>query len=115
MIHTEKKEIDAAYITCDVCGERIDATYTYRFVCDGCNIHLCYKCGVTSPRNMYEDFGDYTPFVCKQCYNIAKEEGFNEEMTAIRDRIESLHEKEDKIVESWRASCKKAKLEKLGD
>ena len=113
MIHTEKKEIDVTYLTCDVCGERIDTTCTHFSVCDGCNIHLCSKCRIISPREMYEGFGDYTPFVCKQCHNIAKEEGFNEEMTAIAERIEYLNEEEDKIVESWRASCKKAKLEKL--
>ena len=112
MIHTEKKEIDATYLTCDVCGERIDTTYPRLSVCDGCNIHLCCNCRVISPRDMYEAFGDYTPFVCKDCLNVAKEKGFNKEMTVIANRIESLHEEEADTVNSWRESCKKAKLEK---
>ena len=113
MIHTEKKEIDATYLTCDVCGERIDTTYTHFTVCDGCNIHMCLNCRTISPRDAYEDFGDYTTFTCKKCSDLFVEGGFHEDMVDIAERTESLYEEEADTIQSWRDLCKAAKEEKL--
>jgi len=107
MEHTEVKTTDSKYYTCDICGARYETDLFSNIVrCDGCGIDICHKCRKISPRDSYEDFGDYIPFVCNSCNEIFVNENFHQKMKSIQAKIEGLHCEEDTAIEDWRDKCK---------
>ena len=105
--HKEQTTKEQTYYTCDVCGKRVDHWGDIT-KCDGCGKDVCRECWTYSPREHYEDSGDYSYSACIPCRKEFYVSGFGKRMDEIASKREALYDEEENVWKSWREQCRGA-------